>query len=467
VTLASGTPLSVPNESAIERAPSTAMTPLWGWGANLRVDCYLSEPETQAQVAALLDTRGSIARGLGRSYGDAALNGGGQVLRLTRIDGYLGFDEATGTLTCEAGVSLEKIIRDFTPRGWFPMITPGTKLVTVGGCIANDIHGKAHHAQGSFINCVEAMTVLLASGEVVVASRDENSDLFYASFGGMGLLGIVLTATIRLRRIATTYFRQRSLPVRDLSEMLSALTEQDQTFSYSVATLDVFASGARLGRGVLTVGDHAELAELPSRFASLPLRVSKPSWLNVPFQLPELTLNPVTVRLVNALIQQLLKRAPSVGHYEGFFYPLDRLLNWNRGYGRRGFTQYQFVIPFENGERNLRQILTTIQSAGELPFLNVLKRMGKPSEGLLSFPREGYTLAIDFPIRQNTVSLLHRLDRLVLDAGGRVYLGKDSYLEAETFREMYPAVERWLPIKAKYDPRGVFTSNLGRRLKLA
>jgi decaprenylphospho-beta-D-ribofuranose 2-oxidase len=200
-----------------------APTRLTGWGANLRADCVLAEPETPAEVAARLDPSGTIARGLGRSYGDAALNAGGQVLGLHKVDRYLAFDGETGTLTCEAGVSLARIIQDFAPRGWFPMITPGTKFVTVGGCIANDVHGKAHHAQGCFSACVDALTVLLASGEVVVASRAENADLFWGTFGGMGLLGVVLTATIRLRRIETTYFRQRSIRVNDLAGMLAAL----------------------------------------------------------------------------------------------------------------------------------------------------------------------------------------------------------------------------------------------------
>jgi decaprenylphospho-beta-D-ribofuranose 2-oxidase len=446
--------------------PQPATTSLGGWGNNLRADCRLAEPELPGEVAAWLDATGTIPRGLGRSYGDAALNAGGQVLGLRRLDRYLGFDQATGTLTCEGGVSLAQIIADFAPRGWFPMITPGTKYVTVGGCIANDVHGKAHHVQGCFSASVEAMTMLLASGEVVPATREQNSDLFWATFGGMGLLGVVLTATIRLRKIETTYFRQRSIQVRDLAEMLTALDEQDRTYPYSVATIDVLASGARLGRGVLTVGDHARKDELPAALAADPLRVSGPPKLTVPFELPELTLNRLSIRAVNAFIQRTQARAAPFGHYEKFFYPLDMLAHWNRGYGRRGFTQYQFVIPFTDGLARMREILTAILTAGELPFLNVLKRFGKESEGVLSFPREGYTLAIDFPIRANTVVLLRRLDKMVLDAGGRIYLGKDAYVEAATFRAMYPALDRWLAIKAKYDPDGVFTSDLGRRVGL-
>jgi decaprenylphospho-beta-D-ribofuranose 2-oxidase len=346
------------------------------------------------------------------------------------------------------------------------MITPGTKFVTVGGCIANDVHGKAHHAQGCFSGCVDEMTVLLASGEIVRASRTQNCELFWGTFGGMGLLGVVLTATIRLRRIETTYFRQRAIPVQDLDAMLAALEENDRRFPYSVATLDVFAKGARLGRGVVNVGDHARRDELPPDLAAQPLRVSGPPTITVPFILPDLTLNPLTMRAVNAFIQHRQATAHLFEHYEKFFYPLDMIAHWNRGYGRRGFTQYQFVIPFADGARKLRELLTAITSSGERPFLNVLKRLGKESGGLLSFPREGYTLAIDFPIRANTVALLHRLDAMVLDAGGRVYLGKDSYVEAATFRAMYPELPRWLALKAKYDPGNVFTSDLGRRVGL-
>jgi decaprenylphospho-beta-D-ribofuranose 2-oxidase len=308
--------------------------------------------------------------------------------------------------------------------------------------------------------------VLLASGEVVVASRGENADLFWASFGGMGLLGIILTATIRLRRIESTYFKQETLQARDLSEMLAILGQYDQKYPYSVATIDVTASGARLGRGVVNVGDHALRAELPSALAKDPLKLGSGPLLTVPFTLPELTLNALSIRLVNAVILKIQSNRAPFKHYDKFFYPLDILNEWYRGYGKRGFTQYQFVLPFENGEARMREILTTIFAAGELPFLNILKRMGKESGGTLSFPREGYTFAIDFPVRAHTVQLLRRLDAMVLEAGGRIYLGKDSYLEAATFRAMYPAIDEWLRVKAKYDPDGVFTSDLGRRVGL-
>jgi decaprenylphospho-beta-D-ribofuranose 2-oxidase len=445
---------------------ANAATSLSGWGRNLQADCELQKPESVAALARSALREGTIARGLGRSYGDAAINAGHRVIDMTGFDYYRSFDENTGVLICEAGVSLDSIIRTFLPRGWFPMITPGTKFVTVGGCIANDIHGKGHHSQGSFCNCVDAMTLLLATGEVVTTSRTENPELFWGTFGGMGLLGIVLTATLRLRRVETSFFRQKSIPARSLEEMLAALDEHEPQFPYSVATLDVFARGARLGSGVLTVGDHALRDELPQTMAAQPLPISGPPKIAVPFELPDLTLNPVTMRAVNAVILAIQGSAKPIGHYEGFFYPLDKIAHWNRGYGKRGFTQYQFVIPPTGALEHMRAILNAIFSSGQLPFLNILKRLGPASDGLLSFPREGYTFAIDFPIRQDTVALLQRLDAMVVEAGGRIYLGKDSYVTAQTLRAMYPRLDEWLALKAKYDPNNTFTSNLGRRTGL-
>jgi decaprenylphospho-beta-D-ribofuranose 2-oxidase len=446
--------------------PNTGLRELAGWGANLRATCLFAEPETPDELRARVLPSGTIARGLGRSYGDPALNTGHLVLGTRRLDRYLGFDEATGTLTCEAGVSLAAIIKDFAPRGFFPMITPGTKYVTVGGAIANDVHGKAHHVQGCFSACVDAMRILLASGEVVTTSRTELPDLFWATFGGMGLTGIVLSATLRLRKIESTYFRQKAIVVKNLDEMLAALEENDHLYPYSVAWVDPVARGAALGWGCLSVGDHARRDELPAELAASPLRVSGPPKITVPFELPELTLNPLSVRVLNVLMRQVLGRGKPFAHYEKFFYPLDFVAEWYRGYGRRGFTQYQFVIPFADGPRHMRAILDAIMSSGELPFLNVLKRFGKESGGILSFPCEGYTFAIDFPVRAGTVALVHRLDQMVHEAGGRIYLGKDSYVEPAMFRAMYPAIDEFLAIKKKYDPTGVFVSDQARRVSL-
>jgi decaprenylphospho-beta-D-ribofuranose 2-oxidase len=264
--------------------------------------------------------------------------------------------------------------------------------------------------------------------------------------------------------VETTYFRQRAIACGSLEELLDAIDANGDT-PYAVATIDPGARGRRLGRGVLTTGDHASLAELPARLAREPLKVTPPSRLVVPVELPGFTLNPLTAGVVNRVIEQVLKRAPAISHYEGFFYPLDAISEWNRGYGPRGFTQYQFVLPLEARGR-MRALLEEIVSSGKLPFLNVLKRMGPASKGHLSFPFEGYTLAIDFPIREGTRELAHRLDAMVIDAGGRTYLGKDSFLLPESLRAMYARLDEWLEVKARYDPKGVFQSDLARRLEL-
>jgi len=438
-----------------------------GWGANLRVDCFLSRPESHADVLRELDERGTISRGLGRSYGDPAINGGGRVIDMNGVDRYLGFDEGTGELTCEAGASLAQIIADFAPRGWFPMVVPGTKFVTVGGCIANDVHGKAHHSQGSFCESVVSMTVLLASGEIVTTSRQVHPELFWGTFGGMGLLGIVLVATIRLRPIETTYFRKEAIVVRDLDALLAAFETYDNQHPYSVAWIDPFATGANLGRGVLTVGGAAKLQDLPHRLLSKARAISGPPKLAVPVELPEFLLNATTVGVLNRVIAASLVRGGTIAHYEEFFFPLDAIGEWYRGYGRRGFTQYQFVIPLEDGPTRMRDLLETIAKSGQLPFLNVLKKFGPGSLGHLSFPFEGYTFAIDFPVRDGLASVLAELDRKVIDAGGRIYLGKDSFATASGVRAMYPRLDEWLALKERYDPSGTFTSNLGRRLGLS
>ena len=443
------------------------VTQLHGWGAQRRVECDERQPETASEVARAVSTDGTVGRGLGRSYGDQALNEHRRVITMTRLDRYLSFDEGTGLLRCEAGVSLEQIIRDFGPRGFFPAITPGTKFVTVGGCIANDVHGKAHHAQGTFVTCVESMQLLVADGRVVTASRSENSELFWATFGGVGLTGMVLEATLRLRKIETTYFRQRAIPTKDLSHTLEVLEEYDSKSPYSVATLNSVATGARLGEGVVNVGDHAYLDELPAKLKKHPLKLVGDSPLVVPFDLPELTLNPLTIRVVNQVITAMMKSKGEFTLYEEFFYPLDMINDWYRGYGKRGFIQYQFVVPYAAGADTVRSLMNTMMTSGQLPFLNILKRMGDANEAHLSFPMKGYTFAIDFPVRDGLVELTRELDARVADAGGRIYLGKDSFLEAAMLRRMYPRVGEWLEVKKKWDPESVFSSDLGRRLELS
>lgn len=444
----------------------SGLTELSGWGLYPRSRTTLLEPETVDGLRAALRASGTIARGLGRSYGDAAMNHERTVVGMTRFDRVLSFDERSGVVRCEAGVSLSQLIGSFASKGWFPLITPGTRHVTVGGCIANDVHGKAHHAQGSFLESVLSLRLLLASGEVVEASRTERPELFLGCFGGMGLLGVIVDATLQLRRVTTTWFRQRAFVADSLEALLEVMAEQDAVFPYSVANIDPLATGQRLGRGVLTAGDHASFEELPRKLVAQALKLGGASLLNVPLELPSFTINPLTLRALHAVIKQVLARGAEFGHADQFFYPLDALSNWNRGYGPAGFTQYQFVIPRVDGVKTLKEILAAIMDAGSLPALNVLKRLGPGNAAPLSFPADGYTLAIDFPIREGTRALTQRLDAIVAHAGGRIYLGKDAFLEPASFNRMYPRHGEWRELKARVDPRGLFQSDLSRRVGL-
>jgi decaprenylphospho-beta-D-ribofuranose 2-oxidase len=439
--------------------------PLSGWGNYPVADSYTILPRNEADCINAMKEGKLIARGLGRSYADQAINDNKYVAVCTKLNYFISWDEQEGILECQAGASLEEIITTFGPKGWLPMICPGTKFVTIGGAIANDIHGKAHHIDGSFVNCVISFTILVADGTVLTASRAENEDLFWANFGGLGLLGVILTTTIRLRKIETTYFKQKSVVIKDLDHMLEALEKYDHEYNYSVAWIDALAKGKKLGSGVLTLGNAAKLADLPEKLKSEPLKLHATGKLAVPFFFPSFALNGLTVRILNKVIAFVQNSPKEFVHYEKFFFPLDAINNWNKGYGKRGFIQYQFVIPEENGKQHLKEILEMIADSGCTPFLNVFKRMGE-GQGILSFPFKGYTLAIDFPMTEQLKTFTPKLDAKVLAAGGRLYLGKDGLLDEAMFKQMYPQYQQWLAVKKKYDPAGEFSSNISRRLGL-
>lgn len=435
-----------------------------GWGNYPMTESYVSlfrGPGTTSDQT----SDSTIPRGLGRSYGDQAINTDRNVALCTDFNFILSFDEDTGELECQAGLSLLDIITVFAPRGWFPLLCPGTKYITVGGAIANDVHGKAHHIDGSFVNCVDSFTILLADGSVVTASRTDNSDLFWANFGGLGLLGIILTAKIGLRRIETTYFKQQAIAIDNLDELLNAVEKYESSHNYSVAWIDPLSKGKKLGKGVLTIGNVAKTEELPPKLKENPLVLHSNKKLNLPIYLPNFALNNLTVRVLNRVISYVQNSAKDIAHYDKFFFPLDAINDWNKGYGKRGFIQYQFVIPKEEAMKNLNVILQSISESGCTPFLNVFKAMG-PGQKYLSFPFEGYTLAIDFPVSAKLMNYIPVLNQLVINAKGRVYLGKDAVLTQEDFRTMYPDYSEWLIIKRKYDPSNTFSSDLSRRLGL-
>jgi decaprenylphospho-beta-D-ribofuranose 2-oxidase len=420
-----------------------------------------------AQTLQCEEPNGFLPRGLGRAYGDAALNSEGGVILMERLDRFLAFDEATGVVRCEAGVSLAELIATFLPRGWFLPVTPGTKFCTIGACVACDVHGKNHHHDGSIGNFVQAVTLLLPSGETVRCSREENAELFYATIGGMGLTGITLEVELQLKRVNTAWIVVDYVRTRDLDETLRTFHERDEHYLYSVAWMDCVAQAKGFGRGVLMFGKHAEADHLPAARRQHPFTIPRKRDKTLPIDLPDFALNPLSLKALNNLYYAFHPRREGVlVDYNTFFYPLDSILQWNRAYGKRGFVQWQCVLPYERGIENLTRILETVQRQRTYPFLSVLKRMGKSSGGILSFPMPGYTIALDFPVRNGLFEVLNALDRIVIDAGGRLYLAKDARMSPETFHASYPQLPRWQAVKARVDPKGLLQSDLARRLRL-
>lgn len=439
--------------------PNTpTLTRVAGWGRYPIVDAVVQPARSAADIVAALSGGTVIARGLGRSYGDSSL--GPRMVDVTGLDSFIAFDDETGLLTCQAGVSLSTIISTLLPRRWFLPVTPGTRFVTVGGAIASDVHGKNHHVSGSFADHVTSLTMMLADGSTLSASRTEHAALFHATCGGMGLTGVILSATIQMLAVESSKIDEQVIRTTNLDDTLTALqTHRDAT--YSVAWIDLVAAGSALGRSLVMLGEHAhdgDLSEEPSeRLAPFPV------------DLPSGLLNRHTVRAFNAVYYRQVH--PGVTHrrvtVEKFFYPLDKVGEWNRVYGRRGFLQYQFVIPFEGGVELLRDIVDRVSRAGLASPLAVLKTMGHANEGPLSFPAPGFTLALDLQVTDQAFALCDQVDRLVVEAGGRLYLTKDSRMSAETFRASYPRVEEFEAIRREYGASGVFVSAQSQRLGLA
>lgn len=464
-----GIPTCVSSESDDDAVSTTSALPsvereLSGWGRVPVERSLVFRPERGHELVELVRSRpraSLIARGLGRSYGDAALNAGGAVALQQRFNRMLAFDPASAILYCEAGVTVADVLETFVPRGYFPPVTPGTKYVTLGGAVACDVHGKNHHTDGSFGSFVEAIDLLTADGEVRRCSRTEYPDLFHATIGGMGLTGIIVAVELRLSRIESPWMRVEYRRTRDLEDTLAALAEMDARFRYTVAWIDGLARGARLGRGVAMGGDHAPPVETNSG-PSLRQRRR----LTVPVELPWSVVRRPSVAVLNRVYPALHRDGEHSVDYERFFYPLDRIRHWNRLYGRKGFVQYQVSVPESGAERTLREVLDALAVGGHPSFLSVLKRFGPGSDSPLSFPMEGYTLALDLPYTERLRKLLAALDRRVVDAGGRIYLAKDTFLDAGTFSAMYPRHDIFLEIKARFDPDGLFSSSLARRIGL-
>jgi len=380
-----------------------------------------------------------IPRGLGKSYGDSSLNEN-KIISLLNYNRIIKFDEITGEICCESGVSLEEILDIFVPKGWFLAVTPGTKLITVGGAVASDIHGKNHHKGGSFCDGVTSFSLLIPSGETIICSETENQEIFRATCGGMGLTGIILDITFKLVPIETAYIKQDVIKAKNLTEIIKLFEESVDT-TFSVAWIDCLATGKDLGRSIMMKGEFASKEEIKNNSKKIKndLILPKKKKLNIPFNFPNLALNKLSIKAFNFLYYNKAKNVYNdIIDYNSFFYPLDAIDNWNRIYGNRGFTQYQFVLPKETSKEGLTEILSLISKNGYGSFLAVLKLLGKENKNLLSFHKEGYTLALDFPISKKIFSFFDQLDELVLKYGGRLYLTKDVRVKKEMFEKMYP-----------------------------
>ena len=444
---------------------------LTGWGRTSPTAATVAradDGDAAVKAASEAPARGVIARGLGRSYNDAAQNAGGLVVDLTGHDGFLSFDPATGVARVAAGVSIGKLIEVGLPHGWFPPVTPGTRHVTVGGAIAADVHGKNHHGDGSFARFVDSIRLWTPADGVIEVSPTVEADVFWATTGGLGLTGVLLDATIRMRPVETSRMSVDIDRARDLDAVMAMMTDGDDDYLYSVAWIDCQAVGRSLGRSVLTRGRHASVAELDERDRRHALDVAPVRSVPTPPWVPSGMVNRLTVGAFNELwFRKDPARARGVLQPHGwFFYPLDLASGWNRLYGRRGFVQYQCVVPF-GAEDALRGTIERLSRSHTASFLAVLKRFGPSAPGPLSFPMPGWTLALDFAVGPAPLAgLLDELDDRVTEAGGRCYLAKDGRSRPELLAQWYPRLDEWRAVQHRLDPAGTLDSDLSRRLDL-
>lgn len=446
------------------------ITSLRGWGRTAPSTARVSEPRSVDDVRAAVRAagpRGIIARGLGRSYGDPAQNAGGMVLDMTGMARVHSIDTDTGRVVVDAGISLDTLMRRALPFGlWLPVL-PGTRQVTVGGAIGADIHGKAHHVVGSFGNHVVSFDLVTADGAVRTLTPDgEDAELFWATVGGMGLTGVIVTATLALHHVETAYFSVDTEQIDNLADLMTRQSTDDEKYAESVSWFDAVTTGEHFGRGLLMRANHATLAELPAKLRRDPLKFDAPQLLTVPDLFPPGLLNRLTGKLFSEVwYRKSPTRSGAIQNITQFLHPLDIIGEWNRGYGPRGFLQYQFVVPLERGDV-IRTALERMTAAGQVSALNVLKRFGEGNRAPMSFPKPGWTLCVDIPVGPGLGELCDELDRIVLDAGGRHYLAKESRTSPEAIRRGYPRLDEWRKVRDAVDPQGIFTSDMSRRLEL-
>jgi decaprenylphospho-beta-D-ribofuranose 2-oxidase len=437
---------------------------LEGWGRFPVIEAKMTAPRGIEDLSKLVQSGNAIARGNARSYGDSAISPS-NTIHMKHFNRMLAFDVERGQLIAEAGVMLADIIDTFIKQGWFPSVTPGTKFVTIGGMIAADVHGKNHHKDGSFGGYIDWIDILVGDGSIKRCSNAENTELFNWTIGGMGLTGVILRAAIRLRRVPSAWIKKHTIVADNIAHVIE-IFERSDSATYSVAWIDCLQKGSALGRSIVMLGEHAELIDVPPKFREVPMSIANKSKKNILFNFPNWILNKYSARLFNALYYWLAKRGPKMQiiSWDDYFYPLDSVLGWNKIYGRRGFAQFQCVIPLQNSEKGISEILTEISKANVGSFLAVLKRFGEQASNF-SFPMKGYTLALDFPINKKTLLLMNRLDRITLKHNGRFYLAKDGRMSQEVFKKSEHRAEAYREFRRKNSTGEIFTSSQSKRLK--
>lgn len=435
-------------------------TTLVGWGRVHKAESRVARPERLVELQNALDeANGKVASfGAGRSYGDVALNNGGSAILTTRLDRFLSFNDVTGELVLEPGVTWSNLLDTFLPRGFMAPVTPGTAFATLGGGVANDVHGKNQESAGSLGDHINWLDVLTASGEIVRASRQQNADLFHATVGGIGLTGIITALSLTMARVPGNTAMVESRRLANLESLLAALAERRPGQPYTVAWVDALATGRNLGRAILETAAPADgfVPEKPTRHKTMPV------------DLPGFALSKFGVQAFNAIYWRCVPASGLAArvHWRKFLYPLDSILQWNRIYGRQGFHQFQCIVPHAEGPQAIRKLLEAFGRAGRGSFLAVLKAMDRSGIGNLSFAMPGLTLAVDIPNRPGVEALLQTLEHITVEAGGRVYLAKDSSLTPATFPAMYPDLPRFREVLGRWDPNGRFDNDLARRLRI-
>ncbi len=434
-----------------------------GWGNFPKIEAEMVSDAYFSNIQEIVSKSSQIIpNGLLRSYGDSAL--GKFCFSSAKLNRFLLFDKESGLLTVESGVSLLEINKIFIPQGWFLPVTPGTQFVTIGGAIASDVHGKNHHKVGTFGNFVKSIKLLLPNSQIVDCNTNEDSEIFKATIGGIGLTGIILQAQIMLIPITSPLIEQTTLKSENLDELFENFSKYNNT-TYSVAWIDTFSNNSQLGKGLLFLGEHFNAKDKENKS----IEIKKTSKITIPFNFPSKTLNPFFLRIFNYLYysKEFKKEKKSLVYFDKFFYPLDAINHWNRIYGKNGFAQYQFVVPIDNSKKAIVKIYQIMRDFGQGSFLTVLKQFGDENGFYLSFPNNGFTLAMDFAINRKTLEMFDAFDKIILEYGGRLYLTKDSRMSNKFFHKTYEdKIDKFKEIKSKVDSNNKFNSLQSKRLAL-